>query len=158
MNASTGPTGFSLALLGVLNDASCLAVNDALGSIAEAHAGSGLGPTLVSAAHLLSALEGTAVGVASDQPVTTSNESTAIVNRIIIEAAKEAFQEDAPEVTPDHLRAGLEIVLSGFGIDAAALRRVRERISRRVPAHLGVTALRHRDVSVRDVRAGSLTT
>ena len=113
---------------------------------------------VVSAAHVVSALDAAAAGLAPSTRVPTSCRSTSLVQRILVSATAASLQAGADQITPDHLRAGLNAVLEESGISAEGLRRARERARGLAPSNLGVTALRHRDVSVRDVRAGSLTT
>ena len=154
----TPPKAFSPESAAILAEAARLAEDDASGSVPEAYVNGASDPVVVSAAHVVSALDAAAAGLAPSTRVPTSCRSTSLVQRILVSATAASLQAGADQITPDHLRAGLNAVLEESGISAEGLRRARERARGLAPSNLGVTALRHRDVSVRDVRAGSLTT
>ena len=155
---TTDPRGFSLEALDILSEAARFAEDDASGSVPEAHTDGSTGSTLVSAAHLLAALDAAAAGAVpgaratTTARVTTTARSTTLVNQILVDAAVAAIRARAAEITPDHLRAGLAVALKASGINADGLRRARARALGLAPSNLGVTALRHRDVSARAAR------
>ena len=149
---TTDPRGFSLEALDILSEAARFAEDDASGSVPEAHTDGSTGSTLVSAAHLLAALDAAAAGAVPGARATTTARSTTLVNQILIDAAVAAIRARAAEITPDHLRAGFAVALKASGINADGLRRARARALGLAPSNLGVTALRHRDVSARAAR------
>lgn len=144
---TTDPRGFSLEALDILSEAARFAEDDASGSVPEAHTDGSTGSTLVSAAHLLAALDAAAAGAVPGARATTTARATTLVNQILVDAAVAAIRARAAEITPDHLRAGFAVALKASGINADGLRRARARALGLAPSNLGVTALRHRDVS-----------
>jgi hypothetical protein len=148
---------FSLESIAVLAKAARLADDDASGSVPEASDGA-TNPTVVSAAHLWSALDTATTGDLPDPRVSGEARSTALVQRILVAATEASAQAGADEVTPEHLRAGLDAVLQALNIAPEGLRRARGRAVALAPSNLGVTSLRHRDVPALATTRRSLTT
>lgn len=149
---NTDPRGFSLEVLDILSKAARYAEDDASGSVTEAHTDGDGGPAVISAAHLLAALDTAAAGALPGGRATTTTRTTSLVDQILRDAAVAAIRAREAEITLDHLRAGFAVALKAAGIDLEGLRRARTRVSGLAPSNLGVTALRHRDVSPRAAR------
>jgi hypothetical protein len=146
------PKAFSLESATILAVAATLAEDDASGSVLEAYAGGASGPAVVSGAHVLSALDAAEAGAVPSIRASPPCRLTSLVQRILDNATAASLQASAEQITPDHLRAGLNAVLEVSGVSAEGLRRARERALGLAPSNLGVTALRHRDVSVSGAR------